>query len=59
MKHSSRGNSRRAQFACRQLLAADIVKQQGLYGVDVAAAAAVEFVLDDVEQAAVQPLDER
>src|SRR5262249_48936290 len=45
----------RAQFAWRQLLARYIVKEQGLHAVDVAAAAAVEFVLDDVEQAAVEP----
>jgi len=30
-----------------------------LHGIDVAAAAPVEFVLDHVEKAAMQPLDER
>lgn len=40
-----------AQLAGGQFLVADIVQQQRLNGVDVGAAAAVEFVLDDVEQA--------
>src|SRR6185295_8485922 len=42
----------RAQFARGQFLVADIVEQQRLHRIDVGAAAAVEFVLDDVEQAA-------
>ena len=49
----------RAKFARRQLLVADVEEQQRLDGVDVGAAAAVELVLDDVEQAAMQTLDER
>ena len=49
----------RAQFARGQLLVADVVEQQRLHGVDVATIAAVEFVLDDVEQTAVKAFDER
>ena len=48
----------RAQFAGGQFLVADIIKQQGLHGIDVAAAAPVEFVLDHVEKAAMQPLNQ-
>src|SRR5215472_1784625 len=48
----------RAQLAGGQLLLSDIVQQQGLYRIDVGAAATVELVLDDVEQAAMQPLDQ-
>src|ERR1700716_4175249 len=46
----------RAQFARGQLLVADVIEQQRLHRIDVGAAAAIEFVLDDVEQAAMQPL---
>ena len=46
----------RAQFARGQFLVADIVEQQRLHRIDVGAAAAIEFILDDVEQAAMQPL---
>src|ERR1700730_1595800 len=46
----------RAQFARGQFLVADIVEQQGLHRIDVGAPAAIEFILDDVEQAAMQPL---
>src|SRR5262245_39523024 len=46
----------RAQLACGQLLVADIVEQQSLHRIDVGAAPTIEFVLDDVEQAAMQPL---
>jgi hypothetical protein len=49
----------RAQLAGGELLVADILQQQRLYGVDVGAAAAVEFIPDDVEQPAMQPLDQR
>ena len=49
----------RAQFARGQLLVADVVEQQRLHRIDVGAAAAIEFVLDDVEQPAMQPLDQR
>ena len=49
----------RAQLARGQLLVADIVEQQRLHRIDVGAAAAVELVLDDVEQAAMQPLHQR
>src|SRR5208337_1758824 len=45
------------QFARGQLLVADVVEQQRLDGVDVGAPAPIEFVLDDVEQSAVKPLD--
>src|SRR5882757_3013144 len=45
----------RAQLARGQLLVANIIEQQRLHRIDVGAAAAVEFVLDDVEQAAMQP----
>src|SRR5665213_56738 len=48
----------RAQFTRGQLLVANIVEQQRLHRIDVGAAAAVEFVLDDVEQPAVQPLNQ-
>ena len=48
----------RAQFASGQLLVGDIIQQQGLNGVDIAAAAPVEFVFDHVEKAAMQPLNE-
>ena len=46
----------RAQFARGQFLVADVVEQQRLHRIDVGAAAAIEFILDDVEQAAMQPL---
>ncbi len=49
----------RAQFAGRQFLVTDVVEQQRLHRVDVGATAAVEFVLDDIEQAAMQPLNQR
>jgi len=39
----------RAQFARGQLLVADIVEQQRLHRIDVGAATAVEFILDNVE----------
>src|SRR5690606_33178481 len=48
----------RAQLARRQLGRADIEQQKRLDGIDVAAAVAVELILDHVEQAAMQPLDE-
>ena len=44
----------RAQFASGQLLVGDIIQQQGLNGVDIAAAAPVEFVFDHVEKTAAQ-----
>ena len=47
-----------AQLARGQLLVADVVEQQRLDAVDVVAAAALELVLDHVEEAAVQPLDQ-
>src|SRR6202011_1039961 len=46
----------RAQFARGQLLVADVIEQERLHRIDVGAAAAIEFILDDVEQAAMQPL---
>src|SRR6201994_657152 len=45
-----------AQLAGGQLLVADVIEQQRLHRIDVRATAAVELVLDDVEQAAMQPL---
>src|SRR5204863_2069645 len=49
----------RAQLAGGELLLPDIVQEQRLHRVDVGAAAAVELVLDDVEQTAMQPFDQR
>ena len=46
----------RAQLARGQLLVADVVEQQRLHRVDVGATAAIEFILDDIEETAVQPL---
>src|ERR1700681_4650722 len=46
----------RPQFARGQFLVADVIEQQRLHRIDVGPAAAIEFVLDDVEQAAMQPL---
>src|ERR1700681_2879087 len=46
----------RAQFARGQFLVADVVEQQRLNRIDVGAAAAIEFILDHVEQPAMQPL---
>src|SRR5580704_11943829 len=46
----------RAQFARGQFLVADVVEQERLHRIDVGATAAVELILDDVEQAAMQPL---
>src|ERR1043166_5721928 len=45
----------RAQFAGGQFLVADVEQQQRLHRVDIGAAAAIELVLDDVEQTSVQP----
>ncbi len=47
-----------AQLAGGQLLVADIVQKQRLHRIDVGAAAAVELVLDDVEQTPMQALDQ-
>ena len=44
-----------AQLAGSQLLLPDIVQQQRLHRIDVGAAAAIELVLDDVEQPPMQP----
>src|SRR5215471_2954183 len=49
----------RAQFARGQLLVADIIEQQRLHRIDVRTAPTIEFVLDDVEQAAMQPFHQR
>src|ERR1700681_3259509 len=46
----------RTQLARGQFLVADVIEQERLHRIDVGAAAAIEFILDDVEQAAVQPL---
>jgi hypothetical protein len=48
----------RAQLRGRQFLAADIEEQQTLRARQLQHAAAIELVLDEIEQAAVQPLDE-
>jgi hypothetical protein len=47
----------RAQFARGQFLVADIVQEQSLHRVDVRAPATVEFILDDVQEPAMEPLD--
>src|SRR6516165_8293092 len=49
----------RAQFARGQLLVADIVQEQSLHRIDVGAATAIELVLDNIKQAAMQPLHQR
>src|SRR6516164_4502476 len=49
----------RAQLARGQFLVADVVEQERLHGIDIRAAAASELILDDVEQTAMQPLDQR
>src|SRR5215471_6845933 len=49
----------RAQLARGQLLVADVVEQERLHRIDVGTAAAIEFILDDVEQTAMQPLHQR
>src|SRR6187402_500167 len=45
-----------AQLAGGQFLVADVVQQQRLNRIDIGAAAAVELVLDDIEQTAMQAL---
>src|ERR1700684_133401 len=49
----------RAQFARGQLLVADIIEQQRLHRIDIGTATTIEFILDDIEQAAMQPLHQR
>src|SRR5436309_8048918 len=49
----------RAKLARGQLLVADIVQKQGLHRIDVAAAAAIELILNDVQKPAMQTLDQR
>src|SRR4029453_7638581 len=49
----------RAQLTGAQLLVSNVVEQQSLHRIDIGAAAPIEFILDDVEQSAMQPLDER
>src|ERR1700732_2125893 len=46
----------RAQLARGQFLVADVIEQQRLHRIDVGPAAAGKFILDDVEQATMQPL---
>src|SRR5947209_3217068 len=48
-----------AKLARGQLLVADIVEEQRLHRIDIAASAAVEFILNDVQKAAMQTLDQR
>src|ERR1700694_714739 len=48
----------RAQFARGKLLVADVEQQQRLHRINVGATAAVELVLDDVEQPPMQSLDQ-
>jgi hypothetical protein len=47
-----------AQLAGGQHLVADIVQELRLHRVDVCAPAAVEFVVDDIEQTPMQALDQ-
>src|ERR1700746_439455 len=49
----------RAQLAGGEILLADIVQKQRLHRIDIAAAPAIELILDDVEKATMQPLDPR
>src|SRR5919198_1575936 len=48
-----------AQLAGREILLADVVQEQRLYGIDIVSAPAVELVLDHIEQPAMQSLDQR
>ena len=48
-----------AKLAGGQLLIADVVKKQRLNGVNVSVALAVKLILDHIEQAAMQTLNER
>src|SRR6266540_3129442 len=48
----------RAQLAGGEILFTDVVQEQRLHRIDVGAAPAVELVLDDVEEATMQPLDQ-
>src|SRR3984957_7636848 len=48
----------RTQLAGGELLVADIVQQQRLHRIDIGATAAVELVLDNVEQSTVETLDQ-
>src|SRR5689334_13419890 len=48
----------RLELTGRQLALTDVVKQEGLHAVEFGAALAIEFVLDDVEQEPMQPLDQ-
>src|SRR6266511_1167304 len=50
--------SARAQLASGEILLADVVQEQRLYGIDIVAAPAVELVLDDVEQPTMQTLEQ-
>src|SRR6202030_1850284 len=47
----------RAQLARGQLLVANVIEQERLHRVDIGAATTIEFVLDDIEQAAMQPFN--
>src|SRR5215468_2487112 len=49
----------RAQLAGGEILLTDIVQEQRLHRIDIGAALAIELVFDDVEEATMQPLDER
>src|SRR6185437_1153674 len=48
-----------AQLAGGQFLVADVIEQERLHRIDVGAAATIEFILDDIEQPAMQPLHQR
>src|SRR5580704_12668417 len=48
-----------AQFAGGQFLVADIIQEQCLYRVDVGSPAAVELILDNVQQSTMKPFDHR
>src|SRR6202043_1934905 len=49
----------RTQFTRGQLLVADVIEQERLHRIDIGATATIEFILDDIEQAAMQPLHQR
>src|SRR6476646_979491 len=47
----------RTQLTGRQFLVADVVEQQRLHRIDIGATTPIEFILDNVKQTAMSPLD--